>query len=149
MLRRGSLETYLLPSVRLSADAHLIDLPMHETPPQGSRYDLQIHAGEAHAAALRHAPLQGLLKSMRSPMDPDRQPRSGAFRRKKSLVPAAGVSVTTDTGIPYIAAGAGQSSIFLPPDPIFPTDPLRTVVPAFLMVVGSDRALPPNPMGSR
>ena len=61
-------------------------------------------------------------------------------------LPAAGVSVTTDTGIPYIAAGTGQSSIFLPPNPVFPTDPTRVDMPAFLMVVGSDRALPPNPV---
>lgn len=61
-------------------------------------------------------------------------------------LPAAGVNVTTDTGIPYIAAGTGQSSIFLPPNPVFPTDPTRVDMPAFLMVVGSDRALPPNPV---
>ena len=61
-------------------------------------------------------------------------------------LPAPSVTVTTDTGIAYIAAGGGQSSIFLPPNPIFPTDPLRVVVPSFLMVVGSDRALPPNPI---
>jgi hypothetical protein len=54
--------------------------------------------------------------------------------------------VTTDTGIPYIAAGAGQSSVFIPTDPLFPTDPMRIVVPSFLMVVGSERALPPNPV---
>jgi hypothetical protein len=61
-------------------------------------------------------------------------------------LPTAGVTVTTDTGIPYIAAGAGQSSIFLPPNPVFPNDPIRVLVPSFLMVVGSDRALPPNPI---
>jgi hypothetical protein len=57
-------------------------------------------------------------------------------------LPAAGVTVTTDTGIPYIASGAGQSSdVFLPSGP-----PIRVVVPSFLMVVGSDRALPPSPI---
>ncbi len=61
-------------------------------------------------------------------------------------LPAAGVTVTTDTGIPYIAAGAGQSSVSFPNDPVFPNDPIRAVVPAFLMVVGSDRALPPSPI---
>lgn len=61
-------------------------------------------------------------------------------------LPTAGVTVTTDTGIPYIAAGAGQSSVFIPTDPLFPTDPMRIVVPSFLMVVGSERALPPNPV---
>ena len=61
-------------------------------------------------------------------------------------LPAAGVTVTTDTGIPYIASGAEQSSVFLPPNPIFPNDPIRFVVPSFLMVVGSDRALPPSPI---
>lgn len=62
-------------------------------------------------------------------------------------LPAAGVTVTTDTGIPYIAAGAGQSSIFIPTDPIIPTDPVRVFVLSFgLAVVGSDRALPPNPI---
>src|SRR5215211_5349535 len=40
---------------------------------------------------------------------------------------AANVTVTTDTGIPYIADGAGQSSIFLPPNPVFPTDPTRVL----------------------
>jgi hypothetical protein len=61
-------------------------------------------------------------------------------------LPTAGVTVTTDTGIPYIAASAGQSSVFIPTDPLFPTDPMRVLVPSFLMVVGSDRALPPNPV---
>ena len=61
-------------------------------------------------------------------------------------LPTAGVTVTTDTGIPYIVAGAGQSSVFIPTDPLFPTDPMRIVVPSFLMVVGSERALPPNPV---
>ena len=52
------------------------------------------------------------------------------------------MTVTTDTGIPYIAFGAGQSSgVFIP------NDPVRLVVPSFwLVVVGSDRALPPNPI---
>lgn len=67
-------------------------------------------------------------------------------------LPVAAVNVTTDTGIPYIAAGAGQSSVLFPTDPtfpndpVFPNDPIRVVTPAFLMVVGSDRALPPNPI---
>ena len=62
-------------------------------------------------------------------------------------LPAAGVSVTTDTGIPYIAAGAGQSSILFPTEPVIPNDPVRLVVPSFLLVaVGSDRPLPPNPV---
>ena len=69
-------------------------------------------------------------------------------------LPAAGVTVTTDTAIPYIAFGGGQSnSVFIPNDPvfpndpIFPTDPVRFVVPSFLLVtVGSDRPLPPNPI---
>ena len=60
-------------------------------------------------------------------------------------LPAAGV--TTDTGIPYSASGAGQSSILFPNDPVFPNDPIRVVVPSFLLVaVGSDRPLPPNPI---
>jgi hypothetical protein len=63
-------------------------------------------------------------------------------------LPAVGVSVTSDTGIPYTAFGGGQSnSVFLPPNPIFPTDPVRVIVPSFLLVtVGSDRPLPPNPI---
>jgi len=62
-------------------------------------------------------------------------------------LPAAGVTVTMDTGIPYTASGAGQSSILFPNDPVFPTDPVRFVVPSFLLVaVGSDRPLPPNPI---
>jgi hypothetical protein len=63
-------------------------------------------------------------------------------------LPAAGVSVTTDTGIPYSASGAGQSkTVFFPTDPLYPTDPLRMVVPSFLLVtVGSDRPLPPSPI---
>jgi hypothetical protein len=61
-------------------------------------------------------------------------------------LPVAGVSVTTDTGVPYIAFGTGQSSVSFPNDPVFPTDPIRLIVPSFLMVVGSDRALPPNPV---
>jgi hypothetical protein len=56
-------------------------------------------------------------------------------------LPATGVTVTTDTGIPYIAFGAGQSSSLFTP-----TDPIRLIVPSFLMLVGSDRALPPNPV---
>ena len=57
-------------------------------------------------------------------------------------LPAAGVTVTTDTGIPYIAYGAGQSGgVFVPSG-----TPIRVVVPSFLMVVGSDRALPPSPI---
>jgi hypothetical protein len=54
------------------------------------------------------------------------------------------VTVTTDTDILYIANGAGQSSVFLPPNPIFPTDPLRVVVPSFRLVL--DQSLPPNPV---
>jgi len=62
-------------------------------------------------------------------------------------LPAAGVTVTTDTGIPYSAFGGGQSSIFIPNDPTFPNDPMRFIVPSFLLVaVGSDRPLPPNPI---
>jgi hypothetical protein len=61
-------------------------------------------------------------------------------------LPAASVDVTTDTGIPYIASGTGQSSVLYPTDPVYPTDPIRLVVSSFLMVVGSDRALPPNPI---
>lgn len=62
-------------------------------------------------------------------------------------LPPAGVSVTTDTGVPYIAAGAGQSNVFIPTDTIFPNDPLRVLVPSFLLVtVGNDRPLPPNPI---
>ena len=49
-------------------------------------------------------------------------------------LPAAGVTVTMDTGIPYTASGAGQSSILFPNDPVFPTDPVRFVVPSFLLV---------------
>jgi hypothetical protein len=58
------------------------------------------------------------------------------------------VTVTTDTGIPYTAFGGGQStSVFIPNDPVFPTDPVRLVVPSFLLVtVGEDRPLPPNPI---
>ena len=57
-------------------------------------------------------------------------------------LPAAGVTVTADTGIPYIAYGAARSyGVFLPSGP-----PIRVVVPSFLMVVGSDRAVPPNPI---
>ncbi len=57
-------------------------------------------------------------------------------------LPAASVTVTTDTGIDYIASGAGQSSgVLLPSGPS-----IRVVVPSFLMVVGSDRALPPSPI---
>ena len=59
-------------------------------------------------------------------------------------LPAAGVTVTTDTGIPYIASGAGQSSVLYPVDPIYPTDPVHVVVPSFRLVV--DRAVPPNPI---
>jgi hypothetical protein len=68
-------------------------------------------------------------------------------------LPAANVTVTTDTGVPYTASGAGQSSILFPTDPIipndpvFPNDPVRVLVPSFLMVtVGSDRLLPPSPI---
>lgn len=62
-------------------------------------------------------------------------------------LPATGVSVTTDTGIPFSAFGAGQSSILFPTDPTYPTDPLRVTVPSFwLVTVGSDRPLPPNPI---
>lgn len=39
-------------------------------------------------------------------------------------------------------------SVFIPTDPLFPNDPFRVVVPSFLLVVGSDRALPPNPVKS-
>lgn len=60
---------------------------------------------------------------------------------------ADSVTVTTDTGIPYSASGAGQSSVSFPTDPVFPTDPLRVGVPSFLLVtVGDDRPLPPNPI---
>ena len=62
-------------------------------------------------------------------------------------LPTAGVTVTADTGISYSAFGAGQSSILFPNDPVFANDPLRVVVPSFLLVaVGSDRPLPPNPI---
>ena len=54
------------------------------------------------------------------------------------------VTVTTDTAIPYIASGAGQSSISYPTDPVYPVDPIRVVVPSFRLVV--DRAVPPNPV---
>ena len=40
----------------------------------------------------------------------------------------------------------GTKQELLSTDPLFPNDPLRAIVPAFLMVVGSDRALPPNPI---
>jgi hypothetical protein len=50
------------------------------------------------------------------------------------------VTVTTDTGIPYIAIGAGQSSgVFIPSPP-----PIRLFVPSFRLVV--DRLVPPNPI---
>jgi len=55
-------------------------------------------------------------------------------------LPTSSVTVTTDTGIPYNAYGAGQSSVFLPPNPVFPNDPLRVYVPSFWL------ALPPNPV---
>jgi hypothetical protein len=61
-------------------------------------------------------------------------------------LPAAGVTVTTDTGIPYIAIGAGQSSVFYPVDPIYPVDPVRVLVPSFRMKVDGDGELPPNPI---
>mgnify|MGYP003575012519 CR=1 FL=1 len=61
-------------------------------------------------------------------------------------LPAAGATVTTDTGIPYIAIGAGQSSVLYPVDPIYPTDPIRVVVPSFRLKVDSDGELPPNPI---
>ena len=55
------------------------------------------------------------------------------------------MTVTTDTGIPYIAFGAGQSSVFIPTDPLVPSpSPIRLFVPSFLLVLVSDRALPPN-----
>ena len=54
------------------------------------------------------------------------------------------VTVTTDTGTPYIAFGAGQSSVSYPTDPVYPTDPIRVVVPSFRSVV--ERAVPPNPV---
>jgi hypothetical protein len=54
------------------------------------------------------------------------------------------VTVTTETGIPYIANGAGQSTIFLPPNPIFPNDRLSVGVPFFRLVL--DGALPPSPI---
>ena len=61
-------------------------------------------------------------------------------------LPATGVSVVTDTGIPFSAFGAGQSSVLLPPNPVVPTDPIRLIVPSFwLVTVGGDRPLPPNP----
>jgi hypothetical protein len=60
---------------------------------------------------------------------------------------AGGVTVTTDTGIHYIAYGVGLSSDFYPVDPIYPTDPIRVIVPSFqLALVGSDGAVPPNPV---
>jgi hypothetical protein len=68
-------------------------------------------------------------------------------------LPAAGVTVTTDSGIAYSAFGAGHSSVSFPTDPLYPTDPLiptdpiRLIVPSFwLVAVGSDRPLPPNPI---
>lgn len=62
-------------------------------------------------------------------------------------LPASSVTVTTDTGIPYSASGAGQSSVLFPNDPLFPTDPVRFYVPSFwLVTVGEDRPLPPNPV---
>ena len=38
-------------------------------------------------------------------------------------LPAAGVTVTTDTGIPYSAFGGGQSSVSFPMTLSFPTTP--------------------------
>src|SRR5262245_30436608 len=35
-------------------------------------------------------------------------------------LPAANVTVTTNTGVTYSASGAGQSSIFFPTDPVIP-----------------------------
>ena len=61
-------------------------------------------------------------------------------------LPAAGVTVTTDTGIPYSAFGAGQSSILFPNDPVFPNDPLRVVVPSFRLQPSGPPILPPNPI---
>ena len=63
-------------------------------------------------------------------------------------LPAAGVTVTSETGIPYTAFGGGQStSVLLPPNPVIPTDPIRVIVPSFLLVtVGEDWPLPPNPI---
>ena len=62
-------------------------------------------------------------------------------------LPAAGVTVTTDSGIPYTAFGGGTSSVSFPNDPIFPNDPVRVIVPSILLVtVGEDRPLSPNPI---
>jgi hypothetical protein len=61
-------------------------------------------------------------------------------------LPAANVTVTTDTGISYFAYGAGQSSVFFPNDPLFPTDPLRVISPAFLRALPPNPILPPNPV---
>ena len=61
-------------------------------------------------------------------------------------LPADSVTVTTDTGIPYIAIGAGQSSVLYLVDPVYPTDPIRVVVPSFRLKVDSDGELPPNPI---
>jgi hypothetical protein len=56
-------------------------------------------------------------------------------------LPTGGLLATTDTGIPYLAYGAGQSSgIFSPGDPYIPGDPYRLVLPSFVTV-----AVPPNP----
>ena len=55
-------------------------------------------------------------------------------------LPAAGVTVTTDTGIPYIALGAGQSSsVFVPSSP-----PIRVVVPSFRLIPSGPPILPPG-----
>jgi hypothetical protein len=54
------------------------------------------------------------------------------------------VTVTTDTGIPYTASGAGQSSVSYPVDPVYPVDPIRVIVPSFRLVL--DRLVPPNPV---
>ena len=39
-------------------------------------------------------------------------------------LPAGSVTVTTDTGIPYSASGAGQSSISFLTDPLLPPNPV-------------------------
>src|ERR1041385_6582818 len=51
-------------------------------------------------------------------------------------LPTGGLLATTDTGIPYLAYGAGQSSGIFSPG-----DPYRLVLPSFVTV-----ALPPNPV---